>query len=271
MGRNPRGSAPYRKLEELANSLQEQGQAHPLLVRIHPTEPNKWLLIAGYRRYAAAQKLDWETIEVKVKNVDDLDADLLGLTENAQRDDVDPYIEAEEWQRILDTHAINQAELARRLGISEASVSLRLKTLRESTSALRGAVQEGIVTFTLAREMCGLPEQMQNEMLENLRKKNALGQKPSNAELHRSIEDRKHQHTSEKVAEILTKDEDIAARVEEIKKKAQKAHPRAPKELIDQYGIMLRKQQRSKNETSKFRIACWQQALEWALGIRPSI
>jgi ParB family transcriptional regulator, chromosome partitioning protein len=266
--RNPRGKGPHKKIDELASSLQERGQLHPLIVRTSPDDACKFLLISGHRRYEAATKLGWDTIDVKLMNVDDLGAALIALTENGHREDIDPYLEAEEWERIIKTYDISQAELARRLSVSEASVSTRLKTLRESVPELRAAVQKGEVHYSMARDVSGLPASSQRELLAEIRKKTAAGNKTTTADVRRTIEDRKHEQSQSKCGSLLAKDDDIAAKLAEMKKRA---HLRRPEELIIQWGETKAKLCRSKVETTKFKLNAQIDALEWALRIRTSL
>src|SRR6266567_2193063 len=86
--RNPRRR--LGQLQELADSLREHGLLQPIVVRAHPTSPDRYELVAGHRRLAAAQSLGWSNISAVVRSAESDEAYVLTLVENLQRQDLSP-------------------------------------------------------------------------------------------------------------------------------------------------------------------------------------
>jgi ParB family chromosome partitioning protein len=273
-GHNPRGTGPLPKIDELANSLHQSGQLQPILVSpaSNDQESHRYVLIAGERRYEAAKKLGWDTVEVKVLNCSELDRAIMALTENSQRATMDPYAEAEVYATIMDRFHLSQAELATRLGRSEPHVSQRLKLLRDSISDLREAVQKGKITPTLARELSALPGEQQREYLKAVfEKKNARGPegKVTIAEIKPSIDQSKRHIKHQKDPESAAKSEaGLQERIDAVRKKARL---RAKEDILEAHSLYLHKGHRAKNETSVLKVKQTVETLEFVLGLRDSL
>ncbi|QBI20007.1 ParB/RepB/Spo0J family partition protein [Egibacter rhizosphaerae] len=141
--RQPREDFDEQGLEELAQSLRQLGMLQPVLVR--PVEDGKYELIAGERRYRAAQIAGLEEIPALVRATDDSDLLTEALVENIHRVDLNPLEEAAGMQQLLDDFGLTHDELADRIGKSRPSITntLRLLSLgpelqkRVATGALR--------------------------------------------------------------------------------------------------------------------------------------
>lgn len=137
----PRRAMNEDALEELAASLKAQGVLQPLLVRGAPGKGGQYQIIAGERRWRAAQRAGLHEVPVLVRDLSDSEAMAAGLVENLQRQDLDPIEEAEGYQRLLDEFGLIQEELARAVAKSRPHISnmLRLLNLPPSVqTALRG-------------------------------------------------------------------------------------------------------------------------------------
>ena len=126
---NPRRDFDPDQLEELTNSIREKGVMQPLLVR--PTnDPNMFEIIAGERRWRAAQKAGLHEIPVIVREVDDKEALELAIIENVQRVDLNPLEEAQGYGQLIDQFDYTQQDLAQVIGKSRSHVANTLRLLR---------------------------------------------------------------------------------------------------------------------------------------------
>jgi ParB family chromosome partitioning protein len=157
----PRRRFDDTKLQELADSMRQNGILQPLLVRVVDGE---YELVAGERRLRAARLAGFETVPVWVReDVDDRDALKLALLENVQRADLNPIEEARGYRRLIDEFGMQQQELAERLGKSRSAVTnaLRLLNLPEE---LRVRIESGDLSAGHARALLAagsLEEQME--------------------------------------------------------------------------------------------------------------
>src|SRR5687767_7976449 len=143
---NPRRDFDADQLEELTSSIREKGVMQPLLVR--PTrDPNRFEIIAGERRWRAAQKAGLHEIPVIVREVDDKEALELAIIENVQRVDLNPLEEAQGYGQLIDQFSYTQQDLAQVIGKSRSHVAntLRLLRLPEDVRAMlaRGELTAG--------------------------------------------------------------------------------------------------------------------------------
>ncbi|MEZ4393117.1 MAG: ParB/RepB/Spo0J family partition protein [Polyangiales bacterium] len=131
----PRADQPRKhfdelSLQELADSLREQGLIQPLIVRAIPGEPPRWELIAGERRWRAAQRAGMRDVPVVVKDVASDEAFEMALVENLQRQDLDPIETALAYRRLLDEHRYTHEQIASRIGKDRSTVSNTLRLLQ---------------------------------------------------------------------------------------------------------------------------------------------
>jgi ParB family chromosome partitioning protein len=153
---NPRKAFQADKLRELAESIKTQGLVQPLVVRARPeTQGGGFVLIAGERRWRAAQLAGLKTVPVVVKDVSEAEAFERALVENLQREDLNPIEEAEAYQRLLDEHGYTQEELATRVGKDRATVANTLRLLKLPPS-VRTRVADGSLPMGHARALLGL-------------------------------------------------------------------------------------------------------------------
>ena len=125
----PRQHFEAAALEELAQSIRDHGVIEPLVVR-RVAGSDRFELVAGERRWRAAQRAGLREVMVVVRDVSAQEAFELALIENVQREDLDPIDFAEALQRLLDEHGYTQESLARRVGKDRSTIANALRLLR---------------------------------------------------------------------------------------------------------------------------------------------
>src|SRR2546430_6928514 len=155
--RNPRRNFGEDGLDELAASIKEKGIIQPILARPVPGAPDGFEIIAGERRWRAAQRAGLHEVPVISFEADDRQALELAIVENVQRADLDPLEEAAGYERLGDEFLYTQADLAKVIGKSRSHVSncLRLLKLPERTKSL---LREGKISAGHARVLLSAAE-----------------------------------------------------------------------------------------------------------------
>ncbi len=157
----PRSDMHPESLEELANSIRAQGVVQPIVVRSINTA-GQYEIIAGERRWRAAQMAGLHEIPAVVRNVPDEAAIAMALIENIQREDLNPIEEAVALQRLIDEFEMTHQEAAGAVGRSRAAVSnlLRLLTLN---SDVRKMLEQGDLEMGHARALLALDGEKQSQ------------------------------------------------------------------------------------------------------------
>lgn len=151
----PRSHMDRQHLDELAASIRTHGIVQPLIVT-PADEPDSWHLIAGERRWRAAQRAGLATVPVIVKDATPQSMLELALVENIVRADLNPLEEATAFQQLIEEFGISQSELAGRVGRSRVAVSNILRLLN-SPDAVKDALLRDHITEGHARALLGLP------------------------------------------------------------------------------------------------------------------
>jgi ParB family chromosome partitioning protein len=151
----PRKYFDKESLEELTNSIKEQGIIQPIVVRPDKLSVGKYEIIAGERRWLASQNAGLHEVPVVILNVDDVKLLEFAIIENVQRQDLNPIEEAKGYQRLVDDFNYNQEKLSRFIGKSRSYIanSLRLLSLPEDILLM---VQQGNLSAGHARSLIGL-------------------------------------------------------------------------------------------------------------------
>jgi len=151
----PRKNFNKENLDELTNSIKEQGVIQPIIVRPSKFSEGKYEIIAGERRWMASQNAGLHEVPVVILNVDDVKSLEFAIVENVQRQDLNPIEEAMGYQRLIDDFSYNQEKLSQFIGKSRSYIanSLRLLTLPESVLLM---VEQGNLTAGHARTLIGL-------------------------------------------------------------------------------------------------------------------
>ena len=151
----PRKYFSKESLEELANSIKEQGVIQPIVVRPNKLSEGKYEIIAGERRWLASQNAGLHEVPVVILNVGDVKSLELAIVENVQRQDLNPIEEARGYQKLIDEFNYNQEKLSQFIGKSRSYIanSLRLLSLPEEVLSM---VQQGNLSAGHARALIGL-------------------------------------------------------------------------------------------------------------------
>ena len=146
----PRAQLQPEDLTELADSIQTQGILQPILVRPHPTMSDHYQIIAGERRWRAAQLAGLSGIPCYMREMADAEAGAAALIENLQRQDLNSIEEAEGYQRLIQRFGLTQEALAKAVGKSRSHIAntIRLLSLPET---VRSLLQTGSLTAGHAR------------------------------------------------------------------------------------------------------------------------
>lgn len=159
----PREKFGEEKLQELAASIKEKGILQPLLVR-PANQPGTFQIIAGERRWRAAQLAGLDEIPVIVRELDDTETMIAALMENIQREDLNPVELAKALSALQKLLGINQDALAEKLGKQRGTISNQMRILRLSPEAQEDLVQ-GRITVGHARAIVALPPGEHSEEL----------------------------------------------------------------------------------------------------------
>ena len=151
---NPRSSFHEEPLDELAQSIKKHGVMQPIVVRM---VQDRFEIIAGERRWRAAQRAGQHQVPVMVRNVTAGEALELALIENVQREGLNPIEEASGYQRLMGEFGHRQEDLAKLIGKSRSHVANTLRLLNLPPS-IRASVADGSLTAGHARALIGAPE-----------------------------------------------------------------------------------------------------------------
>ena len=151
----PRKHFSKESIEELANSIKEQGVIQPIVVRPSKSRESKYEIIAGERRWMASQNAGLHDVPVVILNVDDVKSLEFAIVENVQRQDLNPIEEARGYQRLINDFSYNQEKLSQFIGKSRSYIanSLRLLSLPEEVLMM---IVQGNLSAGHARSLIGL-------------------------------------------------------------------------------------------------------------------
>ena len=157
----PRSVVDDADLAELASSLRDHGLVQPIVVR---ARGDRYQLIAGQRRLAAARRLGWEQVPVRVLDVDDRQMSEIAIVENLQRRDLDPLEKAASFKQYLATWSSTQEELAKRLSVDRSTVANLIRLL-ELPAAVQQKLRAGTISMGHARALLPLGDEDQQVRL----------------------------------------------------------------------------------------------------------
>ena len=150
----PRLNFDEQGLKELSDSIREHGIIQPLVLR---KLGDKYEIIAGERRYKAAQMAGLSTVPAVVANIDDNKSAEVALVENVQRRDLTPIEEARSYKNLLDKGYLTQEQLAKRMGLSQPAVANKLRLLNLDEEVQQALLEEKI-SERHARTLLSLPD-----------------------------------------------------------------------------------------------------------------
>ena len=152
----PRSDFDPSELESLAESIRVQGVLQPILVRAHPTAPERYQIVAGERRFRAAMQAGLNEIPAMQREMDDSDAAVIALVENLQRQDLNAVEEAEGYQRLLADFGLTHEALGYAVSKSRAHIGNTIRLLRLPEPVLR-SVRSGTLSSGHARALINAP------------------------------------------------------------------------------------------------------------------
>jgi ParB family chromosome partitioning protein len=155
--RNPRRVFANAELDELAASLRERGIIQPIIVRPARGAADGYEIIAGERRWRAAQRAELHEVPVVIIEATDAEALQLAIIENVQRADLNPLEEAEGYRALLEEFGNSQEEIARTVGKSRSHVANTLRLLKLS-EPVKAYIHSGKLTAGHARMLIGAPD-----------------------------------------------------------------------------------------------------------------
>ena len=143
----PRRQVDPAELAALADSIREQGVLQPILARPDPEAPGRYQIIAGERRWRAAQQAGLHEIPALVRVLTDVTAMAAALVENLQREDLNPIDEGEGYRRLIEDFSLTQERVAESVGKSRSHVANTMRLLKlpqpVQTELRRGAISAG--------------------------------------------------------------------------------------------------------------------------------
>ena len=151
----PRKHFNKESLEELSNSIREQGVIQPIVVRPDKSSEGKYEIIAGERRWWASQNAGLHEVPVVILNVDDVKSLEFSIVENVQRQDLNPIEEARGYQRLIDEFNYNQDKLSKFIGKSRSYIANSIRLLSLPVEIL-SMVENGNLSAGHARALIGL-------------------------------------------------------------------------------------------------------------------
>ena len=148
----PRRSFSDTALDELASSIREKGIIQPLIVRPDPSDPEKFQIVAGERRWRAAQRAQLHEVPVLVRDFDDTEVLEVAIIENIQRADLNALEEAQGYRQLIDRFGHTQDQLAQAMGKSRSHIAnmMRLLALPDE---IQGLVRGGQLSAGHARAL----------------------------------------------------------------------------------------------------------------------
>ena len=202
----PRKQFDDSGLNELAASIKKQGILQPLIVRPHPIDEGTYEIIAGERRWRAAQRAQVHEVPVIVQDLDDSEAFAVALIENIQRDQLSPMEEAAAYARLVADFKQTQEQIAQAVGKSRPHISntMRLLDLPEDVQTLLLA---GKLTAGHARAVLGSKEP--SELAKQIVKK-GLSVRETERLVNRGVTKKKIYHSiNEKSGDTLALEKEL--------------------------------------------------------------
>ena len=153
----PRGDFDPASMAELIDSIRSRGILQPLLARPHPVTPNRFQIIAGERRWRAAQQAGLHAVPTLIRALSDADSMAAALVENLQRQDLNAIEEAQGYHRLTEEFGLTQERLAEAVGKSRSHVANTMR-LRQLPASVQEEVRKGSLSAGHARALLSHPD-----------------------------------------------------------------------------------------------------------------
>lgn len=166
----PRSTFDEERIQELAQTINTHGMIQPIIVR--KMDDDNYELIAGERRWRAVQILEWKTVSVIIRELNDAETASVALIENLQREELTVIEEAKAYSQLLELQSLTQEALAQRLGKSQSTIANKLRLLK-LPSGVQDALLGKKITERHARALIILKnEETQLHILNDIIEKN---------------------------------------------------------------------------------------------------
>jgi len=180
----PRKQFSQSYIDELAESIRREGQLKPILVRLHPSEPDKYQVIDGEHRARALRKLSESVVRAEVRKQSDEEAFFLAMRINQIHGKrLEGIEEGVHIKRMIDLFGYTQGKIAELFRRSQQWVSARLKIVEDSSQELLEAFTNRLVRASIAREIAELPKEEQPQIVEKVADKK-LSRRATEALVH---------------------------------------------------------------------------------------
>ncbi len=167
----PRRTFSEESITELAQTLQEQGLLQPIILRKPADGPEgEYEIIAGERRFRAAQSLKWAKIPAIVEDMDDEKAASLALVENLQRENLNPIDEAQAYVQLMKVNNLTQTELAEQIGKTQSYIANKIRLLK-LTPKVQAFLIDKKISQRHGRALLNLNEEDQDRAVSEIVKK----------------------------------------------------------------------------------------------------
>ena len=166
---SPRKQFSPDYIEALAESIEREGQLKPILVRLHPTEPNRYQVLDGEHRVRAIKKLGMPLVRVEVRRLSDEEADFLAMQINEMHGKrLSQMEEALHIKKQIERYGYTQEKVAELYNRSQPWVNDRLKLVEDSSDELLNAFSTRVLNLAKAREIAELPKEEQPQVVEKI-------------------------------------------------------------------------------------------------------
>jgi ParB family chromosome partitioning protein len=212
--RNPRRSFSNAELDELVASLRERGIIQPIIARPVRGAAEAYEIIAGERRWRAAQRAGLHEVPVVIIEATDAESLQIAIIENVQRADLNPLEEADGYRALMDEFGNSQDEIAKTVGKSRSHVANTLRLLK-LPETVKGYIHAGKLSAGHARMLVGQPnsEQLAEEIVSrglNVRQVEAMAREVAEKTAKGSANGRKAQPRAAKNANVLALEKRIS-------------------------------------------------------------
>ncbi len=184
--RQPRSQLDEQALNELANSIREHGLIQPLIVV--RTSEEQYTLIAGERRWRAAQIAGLESVPVVIKDAAPQQMLEMALVENIQRADLNPLEEASAFKQLIEEFGLTQEQIAQRVGKSRVAVANTVRLLK-LPEPIKARLADGLITEGHARALLTITDSLVQQRLLSQIVKNGLNVRQTEELVRRLMED----------------------------------------------------------------------------------
>lgn len=155
----------YGPLAELKASMEKEGQLQPIILRAHPKEADKFLVVAGFRRMRVAEQLGWPTIRAEIRQYDEAEASWINLQENEQRRSLSGYEKSKGYHRQVVTHKWSAKDVAGRAGCDVSTVENHVRIMSNAIPEALAKYQDSTWNFDILGKLSSLSKSVQKELV----------------------------------------------------------------------------------------------------------